>query len=336
MSGNRENYMKRKNGKEHGCERSSPPSGSSDKRLTQRSGGNRQKKSSLVGKVSTSKGNKLPFYFAVFSLILIIIGVVLIFKSPGQSTAAAPKPTPEQAIDFHTFTYEDGLVTMGLKTAAEVSQEAKKTSEIMIPPKAKEYDPIIYSYPAAGKRVALTFDDGPSSKMTKDYLNVLDQLNIKASFFMLGNSVMAYPDLAKEVEERGHDVLSHSKEHAILANLSREQLEADFSYCNDAFKEVLGHTPKMVRPPYGSYTDEVLSTSRKYGQIPIYWSIDTNDWRKYSTETMVNTIVNNLSDGGIILMHEAKGNTLEALPAIAEAVRAQGYEFVPLSELLSY
>ena len=91
-----------------------------------------------------------------------------------------------------------------------------------------------------------------------------------------------------------------------------------------------------MRPPYGSYTDEVLSVAKKYGQQPIYWSIDTNDWRKYSTETMVNTILNNLSDGAVILMHEGKSNTLDALPAIAEAVRAAGYEFVPLSELLSY
>ena len=81
---------------------------------------------------------------------------------------------------------------------------------------------------------------------------------------------------------------------------------------------------------------DLLSVAKKYGQQPIYWSIDTNDWRKYSTETMVNTILNNLSDGAVILMHEGKSNTLDALPAIAEAVRAAGYEFVPLSELLSY
>ena len=341
MSGNREKYVKLKSSRQNSHKDHVMGSRSDDTKYHRvfsksRKSEKSKNKSPLVLGMLFSKRNRLPVCFGILSLILVIVGVIIIGSSSDTTTAAAPQPKPEQAIDFQTFTYEDGLVTMGLKTAAEVSQETANRSKILIPPKAKTYDPIIYSYPAAGKRVSLTFDDGPSPKMTEDYLNVLDELNIKASFFMLANSVMAYPDLTKEVEDRGHDVVSHSKEHANLANLSSDQLEADFSYSNDAFKEVLGHTPKMMRPPYGSYTDEVLSVAKKYGQQPIYWSIDTNDWRKYSTETMVNTILNNLSDGAVILMHEGKSNTLDALPAIAEAVRAAGYEFVPLSELLSY
>ena len=276
---------------------------------------------------------QIPVLIAVVSGVLLISGVVLAVLPGDKSKASQPVVQVQDIFPVNTFTYEQGLVTMGLASEGDVAAGA---NNYMVPPKPKEYDPIVYSYPAAGKRVALTFDDGPSHEMSDDYIKVLDDNNVKATFFLLAKNVAAFPEQAKQLQEAGHDIASHSLNHSVLSSLSTTALQEDFAKSNEIFKETVGEKPDFMRPPYGSYDDEVLATAREYGQLPIYWSIDTNDWRKYSTETMVNTIVNNLSDGAIILMHEGKSNTLEALPAIIQAIRDNGYEIVPLSQLLSY
>lgn len=291
-------------------------------------------RASVRGGVQKTAGSRLvekvPVVLAILCCLLIIGGVALAIIPGFKSSATEITATVESAFPIQTFTYEDGLVTMGLKDEAEIAMP------YMVPPKPKEYDPIIYSYPPAGKRVALTFDDGPSKEMTDDYIKVLADNNVKATFFLLAKNVQAFPEQAKSLADAGHDVDSHSLNHSQLSSLSTTALQEDFRKTNEIFKEVVGKTPSYMRPPYGSYNDEVLSTARNFGQIPIYWSIDTNDWRKWSTETMVNTIKSEISDGAIILMHEGKSNTLEALPTIIQTLRDMGYEIVPLSQLLSY
>ncbi|MEG2149181.1 MAG: polysaccharide deacetylase family protein [Clostridiales bacterium] len=333
MSGNRERYNQRKDGFDH---EKAPVlrSENSEKPKTKM----KPKKNSVhTRNRSKSPGGKLGVIVGILSCILIVSGIVLAIAPFGNnSRAVADEVKPQEILPTTTYTYDESLVTLDFKTQDEIDKEKKEASTYLIPPKAKVYDPIVFSYPPAGKRAAITFDDGPDPKMVDDYLSVLEQNKVKASFFMLANSVQAYPDQARKVRDAGHDVVSHSQRHAILSKLPTDALKADFANTNKVFKDVLGYTPKYMRPPYGSHNDEVLATAREYGQIPIYWSIDTNDWRKYSTETMVNTIKSEISDGAIILMHEGKPNTLAALPEIIKTVRDCGYEIVPLSELLSY
>lgn len=274
-----------------------------------------------------------PRIIGMVACVLLVIGIAIAFGAFGGSKVQADTVNPNSIMPSVTNVYSSGLSAMGKEAQEGDAQQAK---EPMIPLKPKEYDPIVYSYPAAGKMVAITFDDGPNKDTTEKYLKILADNGVKASFFMLGKSVQAYPDLAKKVESEGHDVLSHFYQHAILPKLDEASLQNDFEQVNTIFKSVLGHTPKFMRPPYGNYNDTTLATSRKYGQIPIYWSIDTNDWRGRSTENMVETITSHLSDGAIILMHEGKSNTLEALPAIIKAIKDAGYTIVPLSEMLSY
>ena len=285
-----------------------------------------------AGKLKNGIDKKIPAAIAGVAVVFIFAGILLAVIPGIGGKASEPNVSPQDIFPTQTYTYNDGLITMGLEDQSAIAQN----SEYKIPLKPKEYDPIVYSYPAAGKRVALTFDDGPSKEMTDDYIQVLADNNVKATFFLLAKNVQAFPDEARMLQEAGHDIANHSLNHAQLSGLSGDSLKNDFAESNKIFKEVLGKTPKFMRPPYGSYNDEVLATAREYGQIPIYWSIDTNDWRKYSTETMVETIKSEMSDGAIILMHEGKSNTLEALPTIIQTIRDMGYEIVPLSELLSY
>ena len=262
--------------------------------------------------------------------VLLLMAIILPFALGDKEVVSQHhySTDPADLLQTFTFTYEEGAGLAYPETVAEGTYP-------MIPPPAVVLPDIVMSNKAAEKKVCLTFDDGPYSIMTSQYLEILAEKNVPAVFFMPANRVQLYPDLAKKVMEYGHEVASHSLQHKDLKKMTGQALKDDFAATNQIFYNVLGVTPKYIRPPYGSYNEEVCAVAKSYGQQPIYWSIDTNDWRGYSAEALIDHVVGHLHNGAILLFHEGKQNTLAALPGMIDAVRAAGYEFVSLDELLS-
>lgn len=180
------------------------------------------------------------------------------------------------------------------------------------------------------KLVALTFDDGPSSATTTKLLNILYRENVPATFFMLGVRVRAEPAVAQKILARGHEVGSHTMWHQNLARLRANAVAVDIETANAVFSEVLGMVPKIMRPPYGSVNNIVAG---KVGAPMIGWTVDTLDWKYRNTESIMGYVREQVRDGAIILMHDIHASSVEAVAEVIAWLRAEGYEFVTVSEL---
>lgn len=180
------------------------------------------------------------------------------------------------------------------------------------------------------KLVALTFDDGPSSETTPKLLDILEQKDVRATFFILGNRAAANPEIVKSIARDWHEVASHTMRHQNLIKLSASGIQSDIDEANTVFKNILGYKPKLTRPPYGNINDDVRSY---IGTPMILWSVDTEDWKNKDTDSIVSTTMSEVYDGAIILMHDIHPTSVDAIPTLVDTLRDAGYEFATISEL---
>ncbi|MCR2822189.1 polysaccharide deacetylase family protein [Lederbergia panacisoli] len=187
------------------------------------------------------------------------------------------------------------------------------------------------------KRVALTFDDGPDDTITPAIIHILNDYNVKGSFFFLGSNVMRYPEVVKQAYESGHLVLSHSYNHVELTKLGKVDVENELAGAGKAIQSVVGRKPAILRTPYGDTNNQVVSIAGEQGYSIVLWSIDTLDWSQREAENIVKNVVENVRNGDIILMHSDsdKIETEKALPLVIEALEKMNFEIVDLETLLN-
>lgn len=183
------------------------------------------------------------------------------------------------------------------------------------------------------KYIALTFDDGPNTTTTNEVLDVLEQYGIKGSFFLIGNNINSESEKSvKRAYDMGCDIGNHSKSHPYMNELSVEEIEAEIDYVTDKIVEITGEEPKFFRPPYIAINNTMYNTI----DLTFIAGFGCNDWDdKVTAERRAKVIIRQAQDGGIILLHDAQGNskTVEALHTIIPELQAQGFEFVTLTEL---
>lgn len=182
----------------------------------------------------------------------------------------------------------------------------------------------------AGKKlIALTFDDGPSKFTTGRLLEVLEEKNAVATFFVLGMMVEKNPELL-QLEVSNHEVGSHTMSHVALTKLSADELCNDTKMMDTIFIELTGEDFKLERPPYGSTNDDVKNVLDK---ILVTWTIDPEDWKVKNATAVRQRVVQSAFDGAIVLLHDIYETTVDAVAGIIDDLRSQGYEFVTVSEL---
>ncbi len=187
-----------------------------------------------------------------------------------------------------------------------------------------------YDYQKNKKTVALTFDDGPSSTLTVGILQALQDNKMHATFFMVGKNVKNYPYVVKQVYNSGNEIGSHSLQHANLKKMQVEQFTNDLNTANAYYEEVTSDNFKLLRPPYGAVSDEMLANI----DIPfILWSVDPEDWKYRDCDTVVNNVMSKVKDGDIILLHDIHKSTAEAVNKLLPLLYANGYQVVSVSEL---
>ncbi len=180
------------------------------------------------------------------------------------------------------------------------------------------------------KLLALTFDDGPS-KYTDKLLDGLKERGAKATFFMVGSNVNAYPETVKRMKKEGHQLATHTMSHANLALSSVDNIKSEVFGVNDRINAIVGDGKYYLRPPYGSYNDTVKRTV----MTPIiYWSVDTEDWKSRNTQSVYNKIMNTARDGDIILLHDLYLTSVEGALKAVDSLQQQGYVFVTVEQLL--
>ncbi len=179
------------------------------------------------------------------------------------------------------------------------------------------------------KVIAFTFDDGPS-QYSNQVADALKENDSKATFFELGNRMKYNQDIVKSLYDKGMEVASHTYAHKNLNKLSVEEIEEEINSTNIIFNEITGDNIKYVRPPYGNANSTVKATVT----TPIInWNVDTEDWLTRDSEKIYNHILENVSDGDIVLMHDIYPETLEAIKMVLPVLRERGFKITSVSGL---
>ncbi|HEU4548097.1 MAG TPA: glycosyltransferase [Rhizomicrobium sp.] len=202
---------------------------------------------------------------------------------------------------------------------------------------------------AVPRKLALTFDDGPDPEWTPAILSILKEKHVPATFFMIGANMESYPGLVQKVLAAGNEIGSHTFTHPNLADTPPAAVRLELNATQRLFQALTGRSMRMLRPPYladaePSDAEEIVPVeiAQNLGYITVGTHVDTLDWRKPSVEQMMKSVLRYVNHpnpdlrGNIILMHDSGGDrsrTLALLPVLIDRLRAQGYSFVPVSEL---
>ncbi len=192
--------------------------------------------------------------------------------------------------------------------------------------------------PNAEKVIALTFDDGPWPETTEQILATLKKENIKATFYMIGQPLKSFPEIGKKVLADGHVIANHTLHHW-YHRMSPLVAQREIEDTSKIIKEVLNVETAYFRPPGGVLTNGLVAYAQKHNQSINMWSVDSGDShpKRPSPEAMIKTVLAGATPGGIVLMHDGGGshsNTAKAVPQIIAKLRAEGYRFVTIPELL--
>jgi peptidoglycan/xylan/chitin deacetylase (PgdA/CDA1 family) len=198
-----------------------------------------------------------------------------------------------------------------------------------------------HSPPAAGpedrRLVALTFDDGPYPVETALLLDELHDLNVPATFFVVGDHVLQFPGLTERMQRDGHEIANHTMTHpAHFEDLSAAEVTRELSDGAAAIDRYVTdpavHT--MMRPPHGRYTEDTVRAAQRAGYHVILWNDDPGDWRAVSPQRLADHILANAKAPDIILLHTGRLATIEMLPGVVERFKRAGFKFVTVGELM--
>lgn len=196
----------------------------------------------------------------------------------------------------------------------------------------------IYSVPTEKKVVALTFDISWGDKRTEPILNVLKEKNVtQATFFLSSPWSQSHPEIVKKIQQAGFEIGSHGHKHDNYSKLSDEEIRKQITTAHNILSEMVGKQPNLIRLPNGDFDKRVLRIAEELQYKVIQWDTDSLDWMNIGTDKIINRVVSRAHPGDIILFHASDSvkQTHEALPVVIDQLRAKGYEFVTVSELIA-
>lgn len=182
------------------------------------------------------------------------------------------------------------------------------------------------------KLIALTFDDGPNYNTSK-VLDILEKYDIKATFFILGTNIKGNEKIIKRMNKLDMEIGNHMYSHRISTRLKKEQLKEEIDKTDKLIYDIVKKYPTLIRPSYGIYNNKL---KRIIDRPIILWNIDTLDWKYHDSKKIANKVFNNLYRGNIVLLHDIYSATANSLEIIIPKLKANGYKFVTVSELLYY
>ena len=185
------------------------------------------------------------------------------------------------------------------------------------------------------KKIALGFDCGYNNVYTDYILDTLDEYDAKVTFFVTGFFCKGFPDQLKKIKERGHEIGNHTMNHLRMNELSTEEVYSEIKGVNDMVHDIVGISPKIMRPSYGAGNSRVVAISRMLGCETVFWTEDSYDWDPEKTaDYIINRSTKNMGEGCILLFHNSAPKTKKTLKKILDDYKAKGLKVVPISELL--
>jgi peptidoglycan/xylan/chitin deacetylase (PgdA/CDA1 family) len=208
------------------------------------------------------------------------------------------------------------------------------------------YADAVISVPTDQKWVALTYDDGPNPPDTQALLKVLDKHQVKATFFMKGRNVEAFPEAVRAVAAAGHEIGNHSYEHKPMLSFAKTGYRDEILKTNRALKRILNYSPTLFRPPYGAQGVGLKLALQELQMKSIIMGAAGSDWEETDPRVIADTVLADVHPGTIILLHDGHGDvqdpdtqnsrsaSVTATELIIEALHARGYQITTVGELL--
>ena len=192
----------------------------------------------------------------------------------------------------------------------------------------------IYEVETEQNFIALSFDAAWGADKTREIMNILEKHGVKGNFFLVGFWIDKYPDLVKEIADRGHLIGNHSENHKHMNKLSKSEKNKEISSVNEKIKNLTGITPIYFRAPFGEYDNELIKEVNSLNMQAIQWNVDSLDWKGLSGGEIATRITNKAKKGSIILCHNNSDHILEALPLILTSLENKNLKAVRLDELV--
>jgi peptidoglycan-N-acetylglucosamine deacetylase len=186
----------------------------------------------------------------------------------------------------------------------------------------------IMRMPGRGRRMTLTFDDGPDPEYTPHVLDILAKYDVRAMFFLCGQCVAGNRELVARMADDGHVVGNHTWTHPLLTALSRRRIRDEMKRTSDVIEDAYGERPQWFRAPYGAWNRTVFRLGAEMGMEPLAWTVDTTDWMLPGVRTIVHRVERDAAPGAVVLSHDAGGDrsqTVRALRAWLPHLLDSGY-----------
>ncbi|MGJ5756428.1 peptidoglycan/xylan/chitin deacetylase (PgdA/CDA1 family) [Streptomyces puniciscabiei] len=232
-------------------------------------------------------------------------GVVLAGGAEDSAGTAAPAPGPQarQAPGSSAFRLQP-LTGYGPPRAAPRRLKVRK-------------EPIL-QISGRGRRMMLTFDDGPNPEYTPHILDTLAKYDVRAMFFVCGECVVDNRELVARMADEGHVVGNHTWTHPLLTTLNRKQIRSEMKRTSDVIEDTYGERPQWFRAPYGAWNRAAFQLGAEMGMEPMAWTVDTTDWMEPGTDTIVDRVESGAAPGVVVLSHDAGGDRTQTVEAIRE------------------
>lgn len=217
------------------------------------------------------------------------------------------------------------LATVGTSSAAAVffNQNVRKIPVYCVETETDE------------KVIALTFDAAWGADKTQGILDIMKENDAKGTFFLVGFWIDKFESEVKAIAEAGFDIGNHSKNHLNMPRLSVDEIHSEIDYVNERINALTGKTPVYFRAPFGDYSNKTMTVLEEKKMVGVQWSIDSLDWKGLSAKDIADRIVPKAKSGDIVLFHNNSDHVLDALPTVLAALKAKGFKFVTLSELVA-
>ena len=180
-------------------------------------------------------------------------------------------------------------------------------------------------------KIAITFDDGPSSQCTGRLLDGLKERNVKATFFLIGENAKENPELVKRLDEEGHLIGNHTYHHVEITKVSDEEAKKEILDTNKVITSITGKSVEYMRPPFGLWQRNL---EMEIEVLPVMWTIDPLDWTTENVDEIVNKVVTEAEENDIILLHDCYDSSVDAALRIIDILQKKGFEFVTVDQLI--
>lgn len=257
----------------------------------------------------------------VFLVAFVAILVVSVYGISGkmmQERHDAQNKTSETTSDKQTDNNDLKTTEKTTEETTEKTTEAEEKGEWKLPK-------------ATDKLVCFTFDDGPYAPVTNKILDTLEKYNGRATFFVVGDRADTYSDEIIRASKMGCEIGTHTYSHVNLNSLSVPEMQEEIKKSCDAISKYTGKKVKVLRPPEGAADDTVKAN---VGMPMVLWSVDSRDWDYRNADKDYQTVMDNVFDGSIVLMHDLYPATADAVARLIPELAKQGYKFVTFSELM--